>query len=392
MNKLFDFDSPQYKRRVKEGEKQVFSFFTKRIKESFLKEMKFRVMNRHPDFICLFNINLDFAQNYTGNQDFYYEYEILRNIVGIHRSNTIGKTTKERVEMEKSEEYRNNLADTVYEHLKLRGFTSVFFRRRQFIDGDEFIFFPVPYKLFAICIRGLGLLQSYDGPFKNLYVHIFNKAMAALVLIEDNLLDSAFPICRGIIELYIKFIILIDHQNVLNFHNKLVMLEIQKTANCGENPEELDELFANRKNKRSRNYVEFLHYGWVDEIEDYHNIIKNKPYSFNSLFDYIKEKAPEKAKDSFDTLQVLFNRCHGFAHGNIGNSGYPLLYYMELSMILYFVLVHVFRLLCDDTGSDYILGGINIVESILKDGDKLLDQYSNRNQEMFDTFYNPKGQ
>ena len=61
-------------------------------------------------------------------------------------------------------------------------------------------------------------------------------------------------------------------------------------------------------------------------------------------------------------------------------------------MILYFVLVHVFRLLCDDTGSDYILGGINIVESILKDGDKLLDQYSNRNQEMFDTFYNPKGQ
>ena len=392
MNKFFDFDSSQYRRRVKDGEKQVFSLFTKRIKESFLKEMKFRVMNRHPDFIYLFNISLDFAQNYTGNQDYYYEYEILRNIVGIHRSNTIGKTTKERVEMEKSEEYRNKLADSVYEHLKLRGFTSVFFRRRQFIDGDEFIFFPVPYKLFAICIRGLGLLQNYNGQYRNLYVHIFNKSMAALNLIEDNLLDSAFPICRGIVELYIKFIILFDNPNALEFHNKLVTLEIEKTANCGDNPEELEKLFYDRKNKHSNNLIDYLHYGWVDKIDDYHKIIKHKAYSFNSLLKYIQEKAPGKAKGSFETLQILYNRCHAFTHGNIGNSGYPLLYYMELSMILYFVLIHVFRLLCDDVNSNYLLNGVDIIESILKDGNHLLEQYSNRNDKMFETFYNPKGQ
>ena len=51
------------------------------------------------------------------------------------------------------------------------------------------------------------------------YVNIFNKSLAALALIEDNLLDSAYPICRGVIELYIKLLSLVDYPDALDIES-----------------------------------------------------------------------------------------------------------------------------------------------------------------------------
>lgn len=215
--------------------------------------------------------------------------------------------------------------------------------------------------------------------------------MAALALIEDNLLDSAYPICRGVIELYIKLLTLVDYPEALELHNKLIDIEVMKTANGGDFPPEFEELFANRKNKSQNNQIDYLHYGWVDKIKHYHQIERNKPYTFNSLFDYIREIAPEESKGYFDFLPVLYSRCHGFTHGNIGNGGYPLMHYMELTMILYMVLDHVFRMLCTESKNDHLINGIDIIESIEKDAEKMIRQYNRRSTEMFEQFYKPKG-
>lgn len=387
-NGLFPLLTPQ---SIKEAEKAVLKLFTNRIKESFLREMKYKMYREHPDFLNMFDLKYDHVKNATGTEDWGFDYELYRNIVGIHRFNTIGKTQEERVAMEKSDAYKKELADAVYEHIRLRGFTSPFFRKRQFVQGDEFIYFPIPYKLFVMCIRALGILDTFNDPFREFYVNIFNKSLAALALIEDNLLDSAYPICRGVIEIYIKLLALIDNPQALNLHNKLIDLEIMKTANNGEMPEEFDSFFKNRKNKSQTNQIDYLHYGWVDKMNHYHQIEKNKPYTFNSLFDYMKELAPEESRGYFEFMPILYNRCHAFTHGNIGNSGYPLLHYMELTMILYMVLTHTFKLLCTESKNDHIICGIDIIESIEKDGEKMIHQYNRRDEKMFETFYKPKG-
>lgn len=382
----------EFQRRRREEEKALLKIFTNRIKESFLREIHHKMYEMHPDFLTKFDLRYDYVQNATGNDDWQFDYEIYRNIVGIHRFNTIGKTVEERVAMEKSDAYKKELVDAVYEHILLRSYTSLYFRRRQFVAGDEFIYFPVPYKLFAICIRGLQILNEYKDPYREFYVNIFNKSLAALALIEDNLLDSAYPICRGVIELYIKLLMLVDFPEALKMHDELVHLEYLKTANNGEMPSEFEELFKNRRNKSQTNQIDYLHYGWVDKIKHYHEIEKNKPYTFNSLFDFLKELAPdEDAKGYFEFIPILYNRCHAFTHGNIGNSGYPLLHYMELTMILYMVLNHTFRMLCTDSKNDHMINGIDIIESIEKDAEKMIHQYNRRSTEMFEQFYKPKG-
>ena len=376
---------------LKETDKRMAKIFSNRIKESFLREMRYKVYQYHPDFLALFNIRFDMLENITGNQDNQWDYEVMRNIVGIHRFNTIGKPMEERVAMEKSDSYKKELADAVYEHLKLRNYASPYLRKRQFVEGDEFIYFPVPYKLFVICMRGLQILNDFKDPYREFYVNIFNKSLAALALIEDNLLDSAYPICRGVIELYIKLLSLIDYPDALDMHNELVRLEYIKTAQNGENPAEFEELFKNRKNKSQTNQIDYLHYGWVDKIKYFHQIEKNKPYSFSALFDFLRESAPEESKGYFEFLPILYNRCHGFAHGNLGNSGIPLVHYMDLTMILYMVLDHTFRMLCTESKNDHLVNGLDVVELLERDGEKMIHQYNRKSDEMFETFYKPKG-
>ena len=378
-------------RQLRETDKALAKTFSNRIKESFLREMRHKVYQYHPDFLMLFDIRFDMIQNAMGTQDNQWDYEVLRNIVGIHRFNTIGKTVEERVAMEKSDSYKKELADAVYEHLQLRNYASPYLRKRQFVQGDEFIYFPVPYKLFVLCMRGLQILQDFKDPYQEFYINIFNKSLAALALIEDNLLDSAYPISRGVIELYIKLISLIDYPDALEMHNKLVQLEYIKTAQNGEMPAEFEELFKNRKNKSQNNQIEYLHYGWVDKIKYFHQIEKNKPYSFNALFDFLKESAPEESKGYFEFLPILYNRFHGFAHGNLGNYGIPLVHYMDLTMILYMVLDHTFRMLCTESKNDHLINGIDVVELLERDGEKMIHQYNRKSDEMFKTFYKPKG-
>lgn len=388
LDPLLNFD---FKRQQKETEKALVKIFSNRIKESFLREMKYKVIQEHPDFLQFFDLRFDNLKSATGTEDWQWDYEIYRNIVGIHRSNSLLLTKQELKDLEKKDAYKKQLADEVYEHLKLRNYTSAYFRRRQIIQGDEFIYFPMPYKLFALCIKGLQILQDFkDNKYRTFYVNIFNKALAALALMEDNLLDNAYPICRGILELYIKLLALIDFPDALDLHNKLIDQEAEVTANGGDFPEEFNNIFSKRKRKDQDNPIDYLHYGWVDEIKYYHQTVKRKPYSINGVISFLKGIVPDEKSTTMEVVPILYKRCHAFTHGSLGNEGVPLVHYFNITMILYITLLHSFRLLVDDAKADDLINGDSIDDLITSNAETFQKQFYNLDDEMIKNFYNPK--
>jgi hypothetical protein len=138
-----------------------------------------------------------------------------------------------------------------------------------------------------------------------------------------------------------------------------------------EFPDEFNQLFANRVNKKEKNKIEYLHYGFVDKISDYHDIVKQKPYSFNGLLKYLKAISSSDILGVFDTIEMLHKMCHGYVHGGISESKYPLLHYFEITLMLYYVIPTTYMMFCADYNEEtnitnYIPSGFS--ESIDENG------------------------
>lgn len=366
--------------------------FSNKIKENFLAKVLHRVeeLSNELNLKELFDFKFNIFEMIEYLDLFYYE--ICENIIGIHSSNNIFLNDYERKNNEKNEEYIKKLALKSIEQLKLRKYSSSFFSEKQIISGDDFLFFPVPYKLFSIVTNVTKALENvrYDYEFRELYFNIFNKAIAVLVLLGDNLLDSCYPIARGIIELYLKLLILKFNPLLIYEHNSFVELEIK--INCSEKNygENFNEKWKNRTNKHCKKKIEYLHYGWLDGIQDYHKNCGNKAYSPSGLFNYLQYKydiANNKYKEALIYLSDLYNTSHSYAHGNIGNTVYPLLNYFEISIILYIILTHSYKMFCEDLELSPNIEGIDICASIYEDLSILIDQYKKRSTENFEMYY-----
>lgn len=367
--------------------------FANKIKENFLAKVLYRVEELSNELNLKelfddFKFNIFEMIEYFEYLDLFY-YEICENIIGIHSSNNIFLKDDERKNNEQSEEYIKNLALKSIEQLKLRKYSSSFFSEKQITPGDDFLFFPVPYKLFSIVTKALENVR-YDYEFGKLYFNIFNKAIAVLVLLGDNLLDSCYPIARGIIELYLKLLILKLNPLLIDKHNWFVNLEIK--INCsGENySDTFNEKFKNRTNKHCNKKIEYLHYGWLDTIQDYHKNCGNKAYSPSGLFNYLQYKydiANNKYKEELIYLNDLYKISHSYTHGNIGNTAYPLLNYFEISIILYIILTHSYKMFCEDLELSTNIEGIDICASIDEDISILINQYEKRSTENFEMYY-----
>lgn len=366
--------------------------FANKIKENFLAKVLYRVeeLSNELNLKELFDFKFNIFEMIEYLDLFYYE--ICENIIGIHSSNNIFLNDNERKNNEQNKEYIKNLALKSIEQLKLRKYSSSFFSEKQIIPGDDFLFFPVPYKLFSIVTNVTKALENvrYDYEFRELYFNIFNKAIAVLVLLGDNLLDSCYPIARGIIELYLKLLILKFNPLLIHEHNWFVELEIK--INCsGENyGEKFNEKWKNRTNKRFKKKIQYLHYGWLDAIQDYHKNCGDNAYSPIGLFKYLQYKydiANNEHKEALIYLSDLYKMSHSYAHGNIGNIVYPLLNYFEISIILYIILTHSYKMFCKDLELSTNIEGIDICASIDKDISILINQYEKKSTENFKMYY-----
>lgn len=372
--------------------KALRNIFKNQIKGNFLIDTYNRTLNRlGTSLFQYFDLQLTKERMVAGATE-KLEYEICKHIVGLHRSNLVFKIEDERLEMEKSETYKKQLVGEVVENIKLRQYGSMFFRPYPLTKGDKFIYFHLPHDLFVICIRMNEILResSRNNELFSIHSQIINKALAALTLLEDGFLDNAYPLCRGTLELYIKFLVLNACPGLMAEYNKFNSFEIMK--NCCEQgyTEDFLECYNSRLNTSQNNKVEYLYYGWVDKIEDYHQVVKTKPYSLTGLLTFLKHVYDVSYHTTLENIKVLYERCHGYTHGNADLSKYPLLHYFEISIMLYTVLRPLYQLICENYSKEESIQGIDISEKLDSDFNLLISQYEQRTTEKFEEYYKRK--
>lgn len=389
MNKLqqiksiIDYQNEIIKRWIDRHLKRIFS---DSIKANFMIDIFWRVFDKMGNEIPqYFNQNITVEELLKGNYE-ECSTEICKNIVNIHRANMI--FVKNRKEIEEDENYKNELVNDVITQVKLRQFSGRLFRNKQIIKGDNFIYFPVPYTLFAICVKSIWLLDR-TSDYRDLYTNIFNKTLSALSLLESSFLDSIYPICRSVIELLVKLLICKANKCCLKKHNDFVWYEINRNC-CGKPlPKEFNDLFNKRKNKQCKNRIEYLHFGWVDDIPNYHNLVKNKPYSIEGLMNYCNSTI--KNNGEFGFIYQLYQRCHIYAHGNVGNIRFSLLHYFETTLMMYYVIHITYSYFCNEINDDTKINNIDVIKYLGKHLNRLGKQYSERSTPNFEHYYkNPK--
>lgn len=383
----YNFMHPTF---IEESDKALRRIFGKHIKGNFLIEMRHMIVRSFPQILQYYDLRISLDKTLTGS-DTNCEFDICRLIVGCHSSNIIFLSDDERVKLERSDEYKKKLTQQVIQNIKLRYYGSSFFRHKPILNGELFINYNVPYNLFVIAMRMVELLcqRNSESNFDYLYYKISNKSLAVLTLLEDNFLDNCFPGCRVVIELYLKLYLSKINPNLLEKYGQFVEFEIRQSCCEQEYPKEFNELFKNRTNKSIANKVDYLHYGWVDTIPNYHNIVKNKPYSINGILTYLKINEPNKA-DYFEEIGRFYKMCHRYAHGNTTEAKYPILHYFEISEILHYTLFDTYKLLCEELGSDGHINGIDMYTKEEVDFQLLHSQYMKRSTENFDNHYKKK--
>jgi hypothetical protein len=212
--------------------------------------------------------------------------------------------------------------------------------------------------------------------------------MAALSLFEDSFLDNTYPLCRSVIELFIKLLIFQENPNVFEKQEMFRWYEVKQSC-CGtqDYPDEFNEEYLNRSSQKETKKIDYLHYGWVDAIPKYHRIVKYRPYSFNGLLTYLKKNSSEEQTDIFNDLEVYYKMCHGYTHGNVPNSRFPLLHYFEISIILYLTISKTYELLCNEVKETLNIGDVDIKEKAAIDYEELLEKHCQRSTEKFEQHY-----
>ncbi|MBD5551484.1 MAG: hypothetical protein HDQ96_09950 [Lachnospiraceae bacterium] len=312
------------------------------------------------------------------------EYDVCRMIVGIHRAYSIFLSKQEIRKNEKDERYRKCIVTETIEKIKLHLYASKYFRKQILFSGEEFLYYPLPYGLFAISVKiGEILKGDYQLKYWQLYYGIVHNGLSALVLMEDNLLGGAYPLCRGAIEIYVKLLILNRQTALFEDYEKYRMYEIEQSCCSQKYPKEFYVLFKARNCKNSKSKNDYLHFGWVDFIDDYHSVVKKAPYSVYGLITFLKNKHIDKISE-LERLEHLYKSCHAYTHGNVQMAVYPLLHYFEISIMLYYVIRGTFLLLCNEKEIESKIGEIDIIPMIDRDFKILFAQYMNRSTEKFE--------
>lgn len=370
------------------NERTLKDMFRDEIRGSFLIDIKSRVETFiAPVMMQLYDFNFNEEKMITG-ADNCIEYEVCKAVIGVHHANTVFLTKEERSSKEKNPEYKEQLTKQVAENILLRRYGAALFRRIPVIQGERYIYYPVPYLLFVLCTRINELLIQHGTLSESTYWFslIMNKSLAALTLLEDCFLDSAYLPCRTVIEMYVKLLLFRKHPNLFAESAKFAAYDLDKTCCSQKYSEEFNDMFLERKCAKASK-LDYLHYGFVDAIADYHNIIKQTPYSINGIIQYLSYYADTETAAMLEQLKRLYTMCHGYTHGNVVTAKYPLLHYFEISLILGEIIPSIYLMLCADIGIDTTIGGFDILARFETEFSLLKEQYDARCTENLNNSY-----
>lgn len=385
---MFDISQPM-DAFMKEYDKALRRIFSGKIRSNFLTEIRFAVFHALGlDIGKYYDLQLTNEKIVSAGME-KPELDICNHIVGIHRANLIFNSEEERLEKEKSIEYRNKLVNDVITHIKLRQFGSVFFQKQVIRHGENFNYYPIPYDLFVLCVRMNDLLFKCkkNDVYISLIATIANKGLAALTLLEGNFFDSAYPICRGITELYLKLLTLLHNPNAIERFLKFNEYDLLKSCCEQDYSQEFNNIYNNRINKKHNNKADYLHYGWLDTINDYH-LDGMRPYTVSGIIAYLQVKYNNNEQiNTLNNIEDLYKMCHGYTHGSVVRSKYPLLHYFEISLMLYYTIFHTYLILCDYLNEETLINDIDIIRKIERDIAQLNTQYCARSTENFEMYY-----
>lgn len=311
------------------------------------------------------------------------EYDICRMIEGIHRAHSIFLSDDEIRKNERSRRYKQQLVSETIEKIKLRFYGSVYFRKNTLFQGEEFLYYPLPYELFVISTKmGQMLMDGSTICCGQLYYGVIYNGYSALSLLEGNLLGTAYPLCRGAIEMYLKLLILNTQTKFYDRYETFRMFEVEYS--CRQTyPKKFNALFEKRVCQDSKAKADYLHFGWVDFIDKYHKAVKKFPYSVHGIITFLKDKNEDRILE-LELLEDFYKSCHAYTHGSIQTAKYPLLHYFEISIMLYYVLRGTFLLMCKEKGVEVLIDGNDVIPMIDRDFEVLYEQYKIRSTEMFE--------
>ncbi len=369
-----------------ENNKTIKELFKDKINGSFLIKIKSEVFNKMAlDLFNCYPFQFDNKKILTGTDET-PEYDICRIIVGVHRHHSIFLSEQEIRENQKNTAYQKQIVNEVIEKIRLRHFGSVFFRRKQLLLGDEFLYFPVPYELFVMCMRSICLISENASSFFVEYGDILNNALSSLTLMENNFLSNAYPLCRGMIEQYLKVLILKKHPENYKDYKRFCNFEIEQSCCSQKFPDEFIKFFDNRILSLSKSKVDYLHYGWLDNIESYDTKSTNR-YSIYGIIDYLMAEADDEQYSILYHIKSLYKMCHGYTHGSAVYVRYPLLQYFEISVMLYHVITTIFNDIYQTLNIDFDPVDKILIENLERDFSLLQEQYKKRSTENFDLYY-----
>ena len=368
LNKSMNDLQVQVDKINKANMKALRNIFKEEIKETFLIKIYNTIKKEHPDIIDYyanaFNLNVEGILQGAGDR---IDYDLCCHIVGIHKSNILFLSEEERGRLQKSSEYCKKLCNQVYEHVRLRGFGSSFFRNKTLVTGDRFLYFTMGYDMFVVSTYILFVLcdgKYNDNKYYGFYSAIISEAISILTLVENGLLMQAFPQCRNLIELYFKYETLFKFPEAIDEYDTFCQYEINY-GSLGKFDEEFQKKYKKIKDFESINIIDYLHYGWIDSVFEFNYLGKDKKYSIVGLYNYLIWKNKNNA--DFPVLKDAHNKCHMFSHGSTISKAYPIQSYFELIQVLYIVLRAILIDICNMKKSDAIINEINIRTKIEND-------------------------
>lgn len=379
------YDPLQLCKAVCENNDKTFrELFKGKINGSFLVKIKGEILRRlGMGFLKYFPIQLDNTKIMTGTGEA-AEYDICRMIVGVHRHYSIFLTEDEIRRNQKDRDYQERITNEVIEKTRFRQYGSMFFRREQLLSGDEFLYFPVPYELFVMCMRAFGLMNGKSEPLFFYYGDLLGYALSALTLMENNFLSSAYPLCRSMIELYLKILILKKHPTASTDYKKFCGFEIDQSCCSQKYPDEFIAIYINRKFLPANSKSNYLHFGWLDCIESYDTKRSNR-YSIYGILEYLMND--DGQKDELTHLRFFYKMCHGYAHGSTIHVKYPLLQYFEISSMIFYVIRPVFTDICQTISFPVSDEDRFLLTVLDRDFQKLNEQYQKKSTENFELYY-----
>jgi len=389
MTEFADFP-PELFEHIKENSKnrnRVFKkLFANEINGSFLISTKESVLEiLGEEILKLYDFDFSEEKLWTGF-DNVVDYEICKMIVGVHHAHNLFNSKEDIVSCEKDIDYKKMLVEQVMEKVRLRQYAAKLFRQNPLMQGERFIYYPVPYLLFVLCTKIIEIVAQKHVGFKlvdRIYL-IARRSLAALFLLEEGYLDVAYSVCRTIIEDYLKLELCFKNSSLYDEICRFENYEIEQSCCSQEYPEEFEKEYEKRKKNSKCNKAYYLHYGFVDSVDNYHALVKSNPYSIPGIINYLKSGADNASRESLAQLSVFYKMCHGYIHGAVIGSKYPQLHYFEISMILGEIVPHVHKKLCDEFCVEKTVNGIDVPGRFKEEFALLKEQYRERNTEKFE--------